>query len=473
MGRFLRSRRERSERRSVRRSLRSVRGLDSRGTAASPRAPALQSWLDAKVSWCIIHAMRMPGNCTRILGGPFILSLALSAQTLTTLYNFSSQDYGAGPPHSGVILGPQGELYGTTYGGGRWNQGTVYELLPPDPAGGAWTEVVLHSFGKDPGGAGPTAGLTIGPNGTLYGATPSAAFRLDPPAGTATEWAFAVIWQCATGSSLSGGLAFGSPLGYGQSLYGATMPYGGGLLETGSVFKLTAPAAAGGAWTETALETFSGGTSGGAPVGMLAAGAGGALFGVTSVGGYVGGGCGEYAGCGTVFSLTPPAQAGGPWTEQVLHSFNPLMGDGQGPGAGVVIGPGGVLYGTTAEGGEYGFGTVYSLTPPTVAGAPMTETILYSFTGLCYQCIGPVVLGPNGVLYGETNVGRPSNAGIVFELTPPATTGGTWTRTNLHIFTGPDGAGPNALTLAPDGTLYGTTAGDGTSGHGTVFALTP
>jgi uncharacterized repeat protein (TIGR03803 family) len=132
-------------------------------------------------------------NGTRILGAAFILSLALSAQTFTTLYNFGSQSHDGMWAPSGLILGRQGELYGTTSGGGRWGFGTVYELLPPASPGGAWSEVVLHSFsGAD--GMNPNFGVVIGRNRSLYGVARTSnenrviAFRLDPPAGTSTHW---------------------------------------------------------------------------------------------------------------------------------------------------------------------------------------------------------------------------------------------------------------------------------------------
>lgn len=148
------------------------------------------------------------------------------------------------------------------------------------------------------------------------------------------------------------------------------------------MYSLTPPPAAGGAWTYATLYTFAGGSQGTGVAGSLAVGAAGTLFGVKEDGGYVGGFCEYLPGCGTVFSLTPPAAAGGPWTEAILHSFNPGAGDGNRPDAGLVIGPGGVLYGTTVAGGT-GFascgGTVFSLTPPAVAGEPMTETILHEF----------------------------------------------------------------------------------------------
>jgi uncharacterized repeat protein (TIGR03803 family) len=167
--------------------------------------------------------MRMFRNRTRILGAAFILSMTLSAQTLTTLYNFGSQDYDGTHPASRVIFGPQGELYGTTNDGGEFGFGTVYELLPPASPGGAWTEQVIHSF-NDQGGDGehPSAGLLLGPNGTLYGVTMEGAlegsiFELDPP--TSMHWLFTVLYQFTKANSGKprGALAFG----VGGSLYGA------------------------------------------------------------------------------------------------------------------------------------------------------------------------------------------------------------------------------------------------------------
>jgi hypothetical protein len=256
--------------------------------------------------------MRMLRNGAVILGVGFILPLMLSAQTFTTLYTFGSQTYDGANPQGGAVLGPQGELYGITAYGGRWDHGTVYELVPPASPGGAWTEVVLHSFSAD--GLNPSLGLVMGPNGSLYGvagpqSTREVAFKLDPPAGTSTDWTYIVIYQFTQADgNPSGGLVFGSPLGYGQSLYGSTdVPNG-----KGTVFRLTPPSLAGGAWTQTTLYTFPGGSMGSIPVGSLAAGLGGALFGMTTDGGRINEFC--PIGCGTVFSLTPPAAPGGPWT---------------------------------------------------------------------------------------------------------------------------------------------------------------
>jgi uncharacterized repeat protein (TIGR03803 family) len=445
---------------------------------------------------CIMPRMRMLRNSTRILAGAFILSLALTAQTFTTLYTFNAADHGAYGPYGGVILGPDGELYGATQLGGEWNLGTVYELLPPASTGGPWTEVVLHSFnGEDGEAPGP---LVMGPAGSLYGVTQAntggygIVFQLDPPTGVGSHWPYTVIHRFTqTDGSPFGALVIGSPLGDGQSLYG-TGDYTGGFTDPWSdsgcetLYRLTPPPEAGGAWTYTILYNSDIGNLVEPP---LAVGAGGTLFGVTEDGGYLGACAYYFDGCGTVFSLTPPAIPGGSWTKGILHAFNPGAGDGNRPLAGVILGPGGVLYGTTQAGGEAGScsgivgqpgsgGTVFSLTPPAVAGAPMTDTILHEFgSSEADGCVpaAPLVLGPNGVLYGTTLYGGANSNGTVFALVPPATPGGSWTETIVYSFgRGSTGSYPGGfLTIAPDGTLFGTTPGNTPGSPGTVFAITP
>lgn len=160
------------------------------------------------------------------------------------------------------------------------------------------------------------------------------------------------------------------------------------------------------------LYSFRGSSSGpsvdGAnPVSKLVVGANGVLFGTTQDGGA--------AGAGTIFSLTPPASPGGKWTEVVIYNFQTDFsgkGDGTYPSAAVVIGSGGVLYGTTIYGGNNSFcsgvgcGTVFSLTPPASPSGQWTETVLHVFSGSdgAYP-YGDVVIGNGGVLYGTTEFG--------------------------------------------------------------------
>ena len=160
-----------------------------------------------------------------------------------------------------------------------------------------------------------------------------------------------------TGGSDGGDPRAGVVIGKGGVLYGTAETGGVG---GGTVFQLTPPASPGGAWTETVLYDFSPpGSDGGYPWATVTVGSGGVLYG-TTFGGGTGPACS--GGCGTVFSLTPPASPGGAWTETVLHSFTGGS-DGERPTAGVVIGSGSVLYGTTSSGGTSGYGTVFALKP--------------------------------------------------------------------------------------------------------------
>ena len=184
---------------------------------------------------------------------------------------------------------------------------------------------------------------------------------------------------------------------------------------------------------------------------------------------------------GTVFELTPPATPGGAWTEQILHSFACCGPDGSDPEyAGVVIGAGGVLYGTTAYGGTNGSGTVYSVTPPTTQGGSWTETVLYSFQSGSGggQPFSTVAIGPDGSLYCTTPElgGGPYDLGKAIQIVPPSSPGGAWTGKVIHSFHGaPDGgADPGGgLAIDANGAIYGATSGGGVAGIGTVFQLTP
>jgi uncharacterized repeat protein (TIGR03803 family) len=248
-------------------------------------------------------------------------------------------------------------------------------------------------------------------------------------------------------------------------LYGAT--FGGGAFNSGTVFSLTPPAAAHMKWTATTLWAFTGGVDGASPVGALIQDNAGALYGTTS-------GDGAHGG-GTVFKLTPPAAGQTAWTETTLFAFDPAT-DGGNPSAGLIAGPGGVLYGTTASYGAEGFGTVFQLTPPAAGQTAWTGQTLWQFTGGADGAnpLGSLLLDSAGDLYGTASRGGDNPiGGVVFELSP-ASGGATWTETTLANFTGPDGLHPAAALVADRaGNLYGTTAFGGANGRGTVFQLAP
>jgi uncharacterized repeat protein (TIGR03803 family) len=227
------------------------------------------------------------------------------------------------------------------------------------------------------------------------------------------------------------------------------------------------------AQTFQVLHTFSCVADGADPESSMILDARGNLYGTTKDGGNYGPNC--VLGCGTVFQLK---HAGSGWTLNTLYTFTG-GDDGHGPEGGVVFGPDGLLYGTTAGGGN-GYGIVFSLAPPTHACTsalcPWTESILYRFLSTNdgqYPYAG-VTFDAMGNLYGTTGYGGPhNNKGAVYELTP--TQGGGWTEQVLHYFgEGQDGAQPIAgLILDATGNLYGMTPAGGTYGYGTVYELTP
>jgi len=165
-------------------------------------------------------------------------------------------------------------------------------------------------------------------------------------------------------------------------------------------------------------------------------------------------------------------------TFSVIHNFT-NGADGANPYAGVTVSGSGILYGTAANGGTGGGGTVFKLTPH---GSNWLFSPLYSFPGGSEGASpwGGVVIGHNGALYGTTQEGGDGGVGTVFELRPGATFCRSflcyWSETVLYAFTGtPDGAYPRYVNLAFDhaGDVYGTTSEGGMYGYGTTFELTP
>jgi len=209
----------------------------------------------------------------------------------------------------------------------------------------------------------------------------------------------------------------------------------------------------------------------------------GSLYGVTPAGGPPAASPCYKVGCGTVFQLTPPAAGGSRWTKSILYVFPSRVGDGRDPNADIVFDSHGNLYGTTYAGGTSSYGTVFQLTPPTQPGAAWAETVLHNFTGGSdggYP-IGGLVVGANGSLYGTASYsGVPNDSGTVFDLTPPSVAGGEWTFSVLHTFpaNSKDGATPaSTMVFDESGDLYGTTWSGGSTacylGCGTVFKLAP
>jgi uncharacterized repeat protein (TIGR03803 family) len=401
-----------------------------------------------------------------------------SAQQETILYNFGSYRGDGNCTKGGpLVFGTQGNLYGTTTGGGPgdvWcDGGTAFELTPT--AGGGWTENVIGYFNTakefDGPDAGPLAGPIFDSAGNLYGTVFGYAyaleqfeyfggvFELTPTSGGGWQQETLMNGSVHNGQSLANAMLLDTA----GNLYGTAGD--GGIEEGGVVFELSP--AADGTWTEKTLYSFvNGAFSPHAPSGLVLDAAGN-LFGVTSAGG-----ANE---AGVVYELSP--QPSGEWSYQLLHTFGG-PGDGGWPTQPLIFDAAGNLYGTTTSGGCVCYylesGTAFELSP--ASDGTWTEKILHRFGAKVGDGIYPtagVVLDTAGNLYGTTYWGGSQGQGIAYELSP--TSSGEWTEKALHIFGfGSDGASPaSGLVLDQSGNLYGTTVRGGAYGDGTVFEITP
>lgn len=227
-------------------------------------------------------------------GAVFGLKLS-GGWTETVLYSFcSASNCGDGQiPLAGVIFDESGNLYGETYAGGAYNDGTVFRLSRR--SGGNWSETVLHSFGSFDG-LGPQGGLVFDKNGNLYGSTSSGGansvgevFKL---ARSKNRWKETVLHSF---KGIDGEFPYDALIrDTAGDLFGTTAG-GGNCDNCGTVFELKPSPLQG--WKETVLYKFTGGDDGFDPLGSLLFGKLGRLYGTTATGGT--------GGFGTVFEVTP------------------------------------------------------------------------------------------------------------------------------------------------------------------------
>jgi uncharacterized repeat protein (TIGR03803 family) len=422
-----------------------------------------------------------------------LLSIQALASTETLLYSFQGGTDGSSP--SGHIFqAPDGSLYGTTSRGGSAachnGCGTVFRLTPN--GSGGWNESIIYRFqGKPSDGANPYGGVIMDAAGDLFGITAN-----------------------------------------------------GGALDYGTVWEIPA-----GLTQDVILHSFQGNPDGVSPSSGLVADSAGNLYGTTELGGTVSpGGAGKSNGGGVFFRLTNTA---GVFSYSVQASFHSIYNtgvlsspptidaagnifvvgtqdfacerysgqysfcdssistggisliDGQkartvgrfiGPNAGSVpISPltedsAGNLYGSTLVGGSSGYGVVYLFNESshfpganTAVLGPMPEQTLHEFTGNEPSFIsGRITLASDGSLYGTGRAGGLNNGGGVWHLTPQP--GGGWTESTIWSFGGDgDGSVPlDGVIIGQDGALYGTLSSGANEdppsclgGCGAVFRLTP
>lgn len=344
-------------------------------------------------------------------GTVFKLTHTNSGWILSPLYSFAGGNDGVSP--GAVTIGPNHILYGTTFSGGGYECqssepsgcGTVFSLRPyPIVCKTSlcpWIETVLYRFTGGSDGAFPNGRLLFDPAGNLYG---TAGARGDPEGGgvvyqlspSESGWTEHVLhsFNGLDGYQPRGGV-ISDPAG---KLYGTTVF--GGAYKQGVVYELTPQ---GSGWTESVLHDFSGIGSGGdgaEPFDGLIFDQSGDFYGTTSYGGgYL---------HGTVFSGHLDQ---GLWDVRVLWSFTGL------PEAAVTMNAAGDLFGTTNEGGAYNNGSVFKLSKSL---GNWVGTSLYDFTGGA-DGLWPysnVVLGPDGNLYGTASEGGAYGKGVVWKITP-------------------------------------------------------
>lgn len=349
-----------------------------------------------------------------------------SAQQFTSLYAFPS--YGSGWfPRGGLAMDAAGSLYGTTYYGGLYqgsacsNCGTIYKLNPPPAGQTAWSYQLLHTMTIDPiqgyneDGIHPVAPLTNFQN-VMYGVN---------QAGGDT--------QCGCGN----------------------------------IFSITP------AGVYTILHVFDplipGAPNGTTPVGGLLIDTDGTIYGTTTAGGNGQPGPDGSNGSGIIYKLNIN---GSGFTK--IHDFDGSLNGG--PQGMMIFGQDGAIYGTTYGGGLYKQGVIFRINKD--GGG---YQVLYNFKGTNQpgnstdgaQPEGRLALGADGTIYGTTTFGGSATGyGTAWSI---KNVGGIWTYTQRYIF-GANGSASyphSGLILARDGYFYGTSAGGGQYGGGTVYRLLP
>ncbi|MBV9104218.1 MAG: hypothetical protein JO060_11565 [Candidatus Eremiobacteraeota bacterium] len=393
------------------------------------------------------------------------------------LYAFNGPD-GASP--NPVIVGPHGVLYGTTYSGGAYLSqcyavgcGTVFQLTPPPKGQSTWTETVLYSFTGGADGGYPSARLTLGAHGVLYGTTAGGGtgnfgtvFALTPPLPGQTNWTESVLYSFTGGAD--GGYPSAALTDLRGALYSTASSFGS--LGAGVAFRLGPPARGQTTWTQTVIHTFGGTGDGAAPFAGFTL-AGNALLSTT----FGGGSCHPISfGCGTVYELTPKGAGDRQWRETILFDFTGF--DGLWPYYEPVLDASGALYVTAGGGGGgcggLGCGTVVKLTPPLTRRRTWDSRVIF-YNALTKSSPAEAVLTDDrGNLYGEGG-GGPSGDGFIFELSPHG--GGLYKETILHRFSGANGASPYGdWAIGPKGNIYGVTSVGGTAcACGVIYQLNP
>lgn len=376
------------------------------------------------------------------------VGVGASAQTLTTLLDFY-ETIGTSP-YGTLVQGIDGNLYGTTLFGGTNcppnGCGTVFKVTP---TGVLTTLYNFCSKANCADGSYPEGGVVLGTDTNLYGTTGvgganngGTVFKITPQGTLTILYSFCAQVNCADGKGPNTETLFQAA---NRDFYGTTSV--GGAHSEGTVFKITPQGKL------TTLYSFcaqSGCSDGSLPIGGVILGTDSNLYGTT----LSGGGTSNY---GTVFKLSLAGKL------TTLHRFQ--LTDGANPAAPLLQGSNGIFYGSTQDGGEFGFicnfgcGTLFEIT--STGTFTVLDRFLYT---LGFAPYAGMIQATDGNLYGTTVAA--DGYGSIYDLSPAG-------NVNVdYLFSGaPNGEFPYAgLVQASSGIFYGTNIG-GTNTAGTAFSF--
>ncbi len=361
-------------------------------------------------------------------GGLFMFDPA--DNTCTVLYNFDGTASRVSP---GLVQATNGKLYGMTSSLGNNDDGTIFEF---DLTSNTYT--VLYGF-DGISGRYPSGVLVQDASGKLYSTSVYGGYN-DDNGGLIFEFnltgnKYTPVYKfggALNGSYPNGGLV----QGYNGQVYGMT--YSGGVNDLGVIFTVDPIQ-----HTFTKLYDFES-TNGNSPEGSLVQGADGKLYGMAR---------GGANGKGVIFQFDLTTQA---YTKR--YEFDGSQGAYPAANGSVICASNGKLYGIAEGGGASDKGVIFEFDPATGIC-----TKRYDFTGEAYD--GTLIQAASGKLYGTTYQGGANDVGVIFEFDPTS-----YAYVNLYDFDGTSGSHPNGgLAQDINGKLYGVTDDGGATDAGVFF----